>query len=686
MSATFFKSENVNIFPCARRGNYTEGGTNKTYNAESRFVSEANLTKLSGLAFGRDSYIISRPAEETAAAGIWKLVIKGYYFEIGVKENELQSEGYFIIGLEDTGCIPRRRLAALTDSSDSLAVNTDATSLDVDGSCNAICFSTIAPATGALYYVHSEDTLENLDKSYAKSEGVDARLDVIEGKGEGSVEKALVDAKAYAKAYADGLASNYDAAGAAADVASDLSEHVTKENPHVVTKLQVGLGNVDNKSVEEIKKEFTGSVADGNNKFVTGDMVFDAITVAKAEVVGGAISNDSTAQTVEGAKRYADSLDAALKTDIEALKTAIGLGTQGGSGDTSITNRVAQAEGNIKTLEGKVYTLVGSDADKSIRTIAAGEAAKIVAGADAKYDTLKEIADFIMGDETGAAAMANDIDSLEKEFAEGGRVDALEDEFAKGGRVTQAEADIEAVEGRVDDLEAIVAGYGAEGAIKIHVDAVSERAETAHTAINELNAVVFGTDAVGTEGNEGYESATPGLDDKVRDLEGKVEALENTVGNADSGLTTRVNTAESNIIALQSLTSGYTSEGAIKAAIEDAKKAGTEAADAVETVAANLQANYLSKTDVEGNKLGIYAVAFDLSNYSGSPEDLEEAILRPIVFISGLSTLPEPPKGGYAWFDHPDGEAKVEDKDITTNIILYLKKLPEENSGDTSEA
>ena len=45
--------------------------------------------------------------------------------------------------------------------------------------------------------------------------------------------------------------------------------------------------------------------------------------------------------------------------------------------------------------------------------IAATKVAEIVAGADADFDTLKEIADWILNDTTGAADMANDIKALE---------------------------------------------------------------------------------------------------------------------------------------------------------------------------------------------------------------------------------------------------------------------------------
>ena len=70
-------------------------------------------------------------------------------------------------------------------------------------------------------------------------------------------------------------------------------------------------------------------------------------------------------------------------------------------------------------VDATIAAIVGEDSGKTIREIAAAETAAIVAGADAKYDTLKEIADFIMNDETGAAAMANDIVALQNKVDTG---------------------------------------------------------------------------------------------------------------------------------------------------------------------------------------------------------------------------------------------------------------------------
>ena len=79
-------------------------------------------------------------------------------------------------------------------------------------------------------------------------------------------------------------------------------------------------------------------------------------------------------------------------------------------------------DGEILALQGAVDTLnsgaevVGSVAHTA-NAAAAAEVAKIVADADESFDTLKEIADWILNDTTGAADMANDIAALEAKMA-----------------------------------------------------------------------------------------------------------------------------------------------------------------------------------------------------------------------------------------------------------------------------
>lgn len=73
--------------------------------------------------------------------------------------------------------------------------------------------------------------------------------------------------------------------------------------------------------------------------------------------------------------------------------------------------QVSEHESSLTVLEGDI-NVVGSVANVA-KAAAVAEVATIVAGADASFDTLKEIADWIVNDTTGAASMANDIAALE---------------------------------------------------------------------------------------------------------------------------------------------------------------------------------------------------------------------------------------------------------------------------------
>ena len=94
-----------------------------------------------------------------------------------------------------------------------------------------------------------------------------------------------------------------------------------------------------------------------------------------------------TAET--NAKAYADGLDQAMDTRVDALETTVG------NAQSGLVKDVAVLKGD-KTTEGSV----------------AYQIAQIVAGADARFDTLKEIADWIVNDTIGATQMANDIAGL----------------------------------------------------------------------------------------------------------------------------------------------------------------------------------------------------------------------------------------------------------------------------------
>ena len=81
---------------------------------------------------------------------------------------------------------------------------------------------------------------------------------------------------------------------------------------------------------------------------------------------------------------------------------------------TGNTTAIGANTAAIEVLNGGAE--VAGSVAHTANAAAAAEVAKIVANADADFDTLKEIADWILNDTTGAADMANDIAALQAQM------------------------------------------------------------------------------------------------------------------------------------------------------------------------------------------------------------------------------------------------------------------------------
>ena len=125
----------------------------------------------------------------------------------------------------------------------------------------------------------------------------------------------------------------------------------------------------------------------------------------------------------------------------------IGLGNVNNTSDANKPVSTAQAAA-IKVVQDQVTTLVGSDTNKSVRTVAAEETSKIVAGANTSYDTLKEIADWITSDTTGAAAMNSQVQTNKSDIA--GLTNTIE-EIIRGDRNVGVAEDANALGGVAAD-------------------------------------------------------------------------------------------------------------------------------------------------------------------------------------------------------------------------------------------
>ena len=242
--------------------------------------------------------------------------------------------------------------------------------------------------------------------------------DKYQVKGEYEAAGAAAQALKDAKSYADGLAVNYDAAGSAADAFASAKTYTDGLDTAMGTRVSALEGDIhthDNKTVldgitTEKVTAWDAAKADAISSSKTyTDSVKDAVI--------GTDSDTKDSDTIKGAKKYADSA-------IEALNLANTYEAKGTA--QSLINGLNLAETYAsKDVESTISTLVGKDTGKSVRSVSAEEVAKIVNGADTRYDTLKEIADWIISDTTGSAQMANDINAL-KAISADTRLETLE--------------------------------------------------------------------------------------------------------------------------------------------------------------------------------------------------------------------------------------------------------------------
>ena len=319
-----------------------------------------------------------------------------------------------------------------------------------------------------------------------------------------------------AKDYADSLADNYDAAGAAATAKTEAIAAAKTETENQVKALADGQVKTNTDAISAIRDDdtidsFADVVAELAKKQDTGDYatkteaqgyanakdaaieaaqgVADAAK-AKAEANEAAINaiNNETTGILAVAKGYTDDEVEKVQTAVDTLSEKVGTVPAGSTVMGIITNIQENAyddteiQERIDGIEEEVDVLIGSDVNKSVRTIANEELAKqlIPEGAIESLDTLQEIATWIQEHPADASAMNDAIVALQKQLkdidaGEGTVKKYVDDAITalKIGDYAKA-ADLTELAGRVDVLEDASATHATKDELKAVSDSLDE--------------------------------------------------------------------------------------------------------------------------------------------------------------------------------------------------------------------
>lgn len=256
---------------------------------------------------------------------------------------------------------------------------------------------------------------------------------------------------------------------------------------------------------------------------------------AKVKANFDAKGSANTAET--NAKTYADGLNTAMDTRVDALETTVGDASNG------LVKDVAILKGDDQTVGSVAYQI-----------------AQIVAGADARFDTLKEIADWIVNDTIGATQMANDIAGLKtlvgtlpQDATSSNVVDYIA-EYVEA-QLTASDLSQYAKATDFNALKAVV-GDAQSGIVKDLAD-VTAKAVANEGAIATLNGA---DDVVG--------SVAKAVKDGVSEAKTYADGLNTTMDGRMTAVETK---ATANETAIGVLNGADTVEGSVAKALKDAK-------------------------------------------------------------------------------------------------------------------
>ena len=336
--------------------------------------------------------------------------------------------------------------------------------------------------------------------------------------------------------------------------------------------------------------EFSSVVYPGLLVYVTSEKKFIVFNGTDWEDFKGSSSVDDSTITqiqsdINDIKGALD--DKALASDLTALSNTVtevqsALNGKASTGTVeALTGRVGAVEGSITSinealdskleasdlsdLEGKVATLVGADANKSVRTIAYEEVAKVVDGAPSTFDTLKEIADWIEKHPESVAEINSRLNS---------------------------------VEGSVSTLSSTVAGLGTS------VEGLESKDAELETSIGEATGKIGTLEATIGNAKSGLVKDVADNANAISTVDGKVDSLTGRVSANEGAIETlngSVATLESDVTSLKDFKDTVLSKSTVLGV-----QVKTDAAGAFESA---LDENKVAKID-----LSVYAKMEDVAN------------------------------------------------------------------------
>lgn len=393
-----------------------------------------------------------------------------------------------------------------------------------EGTISAQIQSALATANLAQYETKTDASSKLTEaKNYATglNTAMNTRVEALEAIDHDHANKAELDK------IADGDVAKWNAAEQnAKDYADGLDGAMDERVKALEGKFGEGEGNVESQiaaavSAEAKLREDADKALDDRVKVIEGDLNTES-TGLKARMT-------------------------AAEADIDALEALVG--DEEGTVSARIAAAVKAEEDRAKGVEGGLETrlkaveddyLTSADKTELTEAIATAKQEAIATvlgeGTDEDFDTLKEVADWILSDTTGAAALQTDVAAIKADYLKAA------DKTELAGNITTAQNAADKAQGEVDALEEVVATKAAQADLEALTGRVKTVEDDLNTATTGLKArmTTAEADIDAIEGRLGEGTVSEQIENAIQDAnlgqyalasdldtaEGKIEALE----------------------------------------------------------------------------------------------------------------------------------------------------------------